>query len=154
MWPNSNCFVPRQIIVFIPPPIGERNIVMSVSVYLAGCVSLSVFVNCPSAIISLELHSDLHQFFVNVTQGCGSVLLWRRSDTLCTSVFMDDVILAHKPRLLDVAAQLRRSAHAALGVAINCAQQYQLQTNGRTRLLFGRLKYLTGWQQRGGVCGL
>jgi len=46
-------------------------------------------------------------------------------DTLCTSGFMDDVddvIFAHKPRLLDVAAQLKCSAHAALGLAINCAQ--------------------------------
>ena len=60
---------------------------------------------------------------------------------LCTSGFMDDVVFAHKLiRLLDVAAQLKRSARAALGVAINCAQQYQLLTNGRTGLLFGRLK--------------
>jgi len=29
---------------------------------------------------------------------------------LCTSGFMDDVIFAHKPMLLDVAAQLKRSA--------------------------------------------
>jgi len=46
---------------------------------------------------------------------------------------------AHKPRLLDVAAKLKRSAHAALGLAINSAPQYQLQANGRTGLL-GRLK--------------
>ena len=38
---------------------------------------------------------------------------------LCTSGFLDDIIFAHKPRLLDVAAQLKRSAHAALGLAIN-----------------------------------
>jgi len=31
---------------------------------------------------------------------------------------MDDVIFAHKPRLLDVDAQLKRSAHAALGLAV------------------------------------
>jgi len=30
-------------------------------------------------------------------------------------------MLAHKPRLLDVAAQLKCSAHAALGMAVNCA---------------------------------
>jgi len=41
---------------------------------------------------------------------------------LCTSGFMDDVIFAHKPRLLDVAAQLKLSAHAPLGSAINYAQ--------------------------------
>ena len=47
------------------------------------------------------------------------------SCTLCAwppLSFMDDVIFAHKPKLLDVAAQLKRSAHAALGLAINCAQ--------------------------------
>ena len=90
-----------------------RSIVMSVSV--CECV-------CLSAIISSQLTSDLHQIYVHVTYGRGSVLLWRRSDTLCTSGFMDDVIFAHKPRLLDVAAQLKRSAHATLGLAINCAQ--------------------------------
>ena len=31
---------------------------------------------------------------------------------------MDDVIFAHKPRLLDVATHLKRSAHAALALAI------------------------------------
>jgi len=41
---------------------------------------------------------------------------------LCISGFMDDVILAHKPRLVDVAAQLKRSAHATSGLAITCAQ--------------------------------
>jgi len=35
---------------------------------------------------------------------------------------MDDVVFAHKPTLLDVAAQLKRSAHAVLSLAINCAQ--------------------------------
>jgi len=34
----------------------------------------------------------------------------------------DKVMFAHKPRLLDVATQLKCSAHAALGLAINCAQ--------------------------------
>jgi len=34
---------------------------------------------------------------------------------------MDDVIFAPKPRLLYVAAQLKRSAHAAFGLAIKCA---------------------------------
>jgi len=36
--------------------------------------------------------------------------------------FMDDVVFAYKPRLLNVSAQLKRSAHAALGLAINGAQ--------------------------------
>jgi len=58
----------------------------------------------------------------HVTHGRGSVLLWRRSDMLCTSGFMDDVIFAHKPGLLDVAAQLKHDAHTASGLAISCAQ--------------------------------
>jgi len=62
------------------------------------------------------------KLFVHVTYGRGSVLLWRHSDMLCTSGFMYDVIFAHEPRSLDVAAQLKRSEHAALGLAINCAQ--------------------------------
>jgi len=59
------------------------------------------------------------KIFVHVTYGRGPV---RRSDTLCTSGFMDDVIFAHKPKLLDVAAQLKRSAYAALGLAVKGAQ--------------------------------
>ena len=75
---------------------------------------------------------------MRVTYGRGSVVIWRRGD-ICTTGFMDDVIFAHKPRLLDVAAQLKRSALAALGLAINCAV-ISLQANGRTELLFGCLK--------------
>ena len=37
-------------------------------------------------------------------------------------VFVDDVMFTHKPRLLGVAAQMKRSAHAALGLVTNCAQ--------------------------------
>jgi len=83
------------------------------------CVCLSVCV-CPRSYLR-NYTSDLHRFFLHVTYDCGSVL-WRRSDVLCTSGFMDDVIFAHKPMLLDVAAQLKRSTHASLGLAINCAQ--------------------------------
>jgi len=62
------------------------------------------------------------EIFVHVTYGRGSILLWRRSDTLYTSGFMDDIIFTDKPRLFDVAAQLKRCTHAALGLAINCVQ--------------------------------
>ena len=75
--------------------------------------------------------------------------------TLCTSDYMDDVMLAHKPRLLDVAAQLKRSAHAALGVAINCAVMPVAgqRTHGTT---FRAFKVTSQEQHRGGggVCGL
>ena len=42
------------------------------------------------------------------TYGRGSVLLWQHSDMLRISSFMDDVIPAHKLRLLNVAAGLRQ----------------------------------------------
>jgi len=55
---------------------------------------------------------------MHVTYGRGSISVRQRSDMLRTSGFMDDVISAY---LLEVAAQLRRSSHAALGLAINGA---------------------------------
>jgi len=90
------------------------------------------------------------KFLARVTYGRGSVLLWRRSDTLCTSGFIDDVVFAQKPRLLDVGAQLKRSAHAALGLTINCAQQYQLQAN----YFSGAQSSFPGGSTGGGVCSL
>ena len=54
-------------------------------------------------------------------------------------LIVDDVMFAHKPRLLDVAAQLKRSAHAALGLVINCARS-NTGCSERTGLLFERLK--------------
>jgi len=88
-----------------PPTIGKRSIVMSVSV----CVRVCVFV-CPQSYLRNYM-SDLYQFLCMLPW---LVLLWRRVDALCTS--------GNKSRLLDVAAQLKRSAHAALGLAINYAQ--------------------------------
>ena len=110
---------------------------MSVSVCLSVCLCVCVFV-CPQSYLR-NYSSDLCPIFMHVTYGRFSALVWRRSDTLCTSGFVDDVF-ANRPRLLDVAAQLKRSAHAALGLAINCAQKYQLRADRRTELLLGRLK--------------
>ena len=88
--------------------------------------------------------TDLHERFMHVTYGRGSVLLWRRSDTLSTFGFIDDVIFPHKPRLLlDVTAQLKRSAHAALGLAISCARYYRLQRCGLALPLLQQLAVLT-----------
>jgi len=67
-------------------------------------VSVSVCVCvCLSAIISSELHVRSSSIFVHVNYGRGSVLLWWRSDNLCTSGFTDDVIFARKPKLFDIA---------------------------------------------------
>jgi len=89
-------------------------------------------------------------FFVHVTyeNGRGSVLLWRRSDTLRISGFVDDVTSAHKMRLLDVATRLRqRGAHAALGLArrnTRCRQRTLGTTSCSQGLLgrSGRVEYL------------
>ena len=90
---------------------------MSICLSVRVCVCVCVCV-CLSSITSSELHSDLRQIFVYITYGRGSVLLWRRSNTLRISVFIDDFIFAHKLRLLDVAARLRqRGSHTALGLA-------------------------------------
>ena len=88
---------------------------MSVSVCL--CVSLCV----QSVLYHIfgTTRSIFVKVFVRVTYGRGSVAFWRRSDMLCTFGFIDDVTFAYKPRLLDVAAQLKRSAHAALGLALS-----------------------------------
>jgi len=86
------------------------------SVYVCVCVCLSVRDH-----ISGTTRPIFTNFFARVTYGRGSALVWRRSDMFCTSGFMDDVMFARKPRLFDAAAQLKRSAHAALGLAINCA---------------------------------
>jgi len=56
-----------------------------------------------------HIFGTMRPIFINF---CARYLWPWRSDTLCTSGFMDDVMFAHKPRLLDVAA------HAALGLAI------------------------------------
>jgi len=98
-------------VIFTPSPIGEQSIMMSVSV----CVSV-----CLSAIISSELHvQSCNQFFVHDNYGRGSVLVWWCSDVLCISGSMDDVIFAHKLKLLNIAAWLRqRGSHTALGLVV------------------------------------
>jgi len=77
---------------------------MSMSVCLCVCVSVCLSVHDH---ISRTTRPIFTKFFVLVTYGRDLVLLWRRSDMLGISGFMDDVIFAHKLRLLDVAARLR-----------------------------------------------
>ena len=88
---------------------------MSVSVCVRVSVCFSVHL---STIISSELHVRSSPEFSRILSMAVAPFY---SDTLRTSGFMDDVIFANKPRLLDVAAELKRSAHAALGLAIHCA---------------------------------
>ena len=85
----------RMCVIFTPPPIGERSIVMSVSVCLCVCVLVRDHI--------FGTTRPIFTTFCACSYGRGSVLLWRRSDMLCISGFMNDVIFTHKPRLLDVA---------------------------------------------------
>jgi len=75
---------------------------MSVSVCLCVCV-------CPRSHLRNYYTYDLHQIFVHVTYGRGSVIHWRRSDTLRISGVVDDVIFAHK---LTGCSTRRRQAEA------------------------------------------
>jgi len=75
-------------VLITPSPIEERSIVMTVSVVFAS--------------ISPEIHV---RSLPNCLWPC-SVLLWQRRDKVCTSGFVNDVVLAHELRHLNVAAQL------------------------------------------------
>ena len=97
--------------VVTPPPIADWSIAMIVSVCLCVCLSAN---------ISKEIHVRSLSHFMRVAYGRGAVLLWRRGDTLRTSGFMDDVILAHKPRQLNVAAQLIE-AQPTCSLGLRCA---------------------------------
>ena len=92
---------------------------MSVSVCLCVCVCVCV---CLPAIISAELHVRSSPDFLCMLpmavarSSSGGVVIRYVFPVLWTTSF------AHKPRLLDVAAQLKRTARATLGLAIICAQ--------------------------------
>jgi len=77
----ANTQVLIVLLFFTPPLVGERIIVMTVSV-------------CMQAYLGNYI-SDLHQISVHVTYKCGLVLLCRRCEMLCTSGFMDGIIFAH-----------------------------------------------------------
>ena len=63
------------------------------------------------------------KFFVLVTHGRGSILLWSRSDKLRISGFMDDVIFADMLRLLDVGIGNGISKYRAVGSVFRYAVQ-------------------------------
>ena len=74
--------------------VGVRSIVINPSVCLSVCASV-----CPRAYLwNWNRWTDRHGFFVRMSCGCGSVLLWRGWATLCTSGFMDDVTFGRNGR--------------------------------------------------------
>jgi len=90
---NSVQFVCREqgFILLLRPRYWARSIVMSMSVCLSVCQCLSVHDHISGTVCPIFTN-----FLMPVTYGGGSVLLWRRSDMLCTAGFVDNVISAHK----------------------------------------------------------
>ena len=99
--------------------------------------------------VCLSVHDHLWNYstcltftkvFVHVTYRHGSVLLWRHSDKLCTSGFMDDVIIAHKLRLLGWGSEAH--AYAALSLVhrnTRCRQRpLMTRPTSRSQGLLGR----------------
>ena len=98
--------LPCELLVSFPDdstPVGEQSIAISLSVCL--CVWLSVREH-----ISWTAGPIVTDFFVHIPCGHGSVLLWQRCDTLCTSCCMDDVAFGRSGPYVD--------AWRASGVAI------------------------------------
>ena len=109
----------------ILPPVGEQSIVMTKSVCVCVCVCV-----CLSASISLEIHVPSLPNFCACYHGRGSVLRWRRCDILCTSGFVDDVMLAHKPRQLNVAAKLME-AQPTCSLGLGCKRRVGIPVAGQ-----------------------
>ena len=80
----------------------EGQVLVNNTGFCVVCVFVCVFV-CPRTYLR-NFTSDFRQFFC-------ACYAW--PCTLCNSGLMDDAIFPHKPRYLDVAAKLKRSAHAA-----------------------------------------
>jgi len=72
---------------YYPAPVGERNIAISLSVCVSVCLSVHEHISGTAGPIFTK-------FCVQIPCGRGSVPLWWRCNTLCTSGFMDDVTLA------------------------------------------------------------
>jgi len=87
----SSVCVPWTRLHFVtPPPILSAEY-CDEHVCLSVCQCLSVHDH-----ISGTVYPIFTNFLMPVTYGGGSVLLWRRSDMLCTAGFVDNVISAHK----------------------------------------------------------
>jgi len=76
-------FVPSKVAGHIPLPVRGQSTVMSIFC-MPVCKRISRTTN------------PIFTNFVHFTYCRGTILLWWQYDTLCTSGFMDDVMLAHK----------------------------------------------------------
>jgi len=93
------------------------------------CLSVCVCV-CLSASLISGTTRPIFTNWLLVTYGRNSVPRWRRCDTLCTSGFMDDIILAHKPRQLNVAAQLMET-QPICSLGLGCKRRVAIPVAGQ-----------------------
>ena len=70
------------ILIILRPGSGVEYCVQSVC--LSVCLSVRGHISGTAEAIFIKV-------FVQIPCGCGSILFWRRCDTLCTSGFNDDV---------------------------------------------------------------
>ena len=111
-------------------------------------VSVCVFV-CPWSYLR-NYTSDLHQFLCMLLMAVARSLLWRRSDMLHISGFVDDVIFAHQ--LVGCSTSPPGwGSEAYTYVAVGLARR---NTRCRQPTLGTTADNCTGGNTGGGVCGL
>ena len=86
----------KYVVVSLFPGAGVDYCEGMFDVYLSVCESLCVFV-CLRAYLQ-NCTSNLHQLSVHIAYSRGSILIWWPCDTLCISIFIDNVILAQLAR--------------------------------------------------------
>ena len=126
---------------------------MTVSVRMSVCLCMCVFVSehtsrntrwpwlgPASQVIGCEdrLRNDLYcvGWGVKLKPNQSSVLLWRCRDTLGTSGFIHDVMLAHKLRQLNVAAQLIK-AQPTFSLGLGYKQRVGIPVAGQWTHTYG-----------------
>jgi len=101
--------------------------------------------------ISKTTRPNFTKFFIHVTGGRGSILIWRHCNALCTSGFVDDVMFAHNGpygawlivRMLKVT---RQGAEQGRTHIYACLVSYCLSTGGNKKwTLAGLLLPTMAW---------
>jgi len=91
---NINCYKATSNIICLrrqsPSAMQCNDLLLRPGTGAEYCDQLVCLSVCPRAYL-WNRWTDLRVIFVQIPCGRGSVLLWRRCDTLCTSGFMDDV---------------------------------------------------------------
>ena len=83
-WPHWMLLVLDNIICYSAPVLVAEYCDHFVCLSVCVCVSVHKHISGITLLIFTK-------FVVHIPCGCGSILLWQRCDTLCTSGFMDDV---------------------------------------------------------------